>query len=203
MERKDLTELGIEAEAVDKIMEMYGKDVNPIKQENESLKAEVKSYKEQVADRDNQLDEIKTKVGDEEGLKATIEALKNANKSKDEAHQNLVNQVKLDYEIKLALNEAGAKNERAVKALIDLDTVKINEDGQLIGLNEQLANLKSTDDYLFNATHVNNIDDSQNNSEQTPPPSLNPGGAQGNNGKEPDPEAIGKAQADRLFGKKE
>lgn len=180
MERKDLTELGIEAEAVDKIMEMYGKDVNPIKQENESLKAEVKSYKEQVADRDNQLDEIKTKVGDEEGLKATIEALKVANKSKDEAHQNLVNQVKLDYEIKLALNEAGAKNERAVKALIDLDTVKINEDGQLIGLNEQLTNLKSTDEYLFNATHVNNVDDSQNDSEQTPPPSLNPGGAQGN-----------------------
>ncbi|ARQ04697.1 Phage minor structural protein GP20 [Macrococcoides caseolyticum] len=198
MERKDLTELGIEAEAVDKIMEMYGKDVNPIKQENESLKAEVKSFKEQVADRDNQLDEIKTKVGDAEALNATIDSLKQANKDKDEAHQNLVNQVKLDYEIKLALNEAGAKNERAVKALIDLDTVKINEDGQLIGLNEQLTNLKSTDDYLFNGTHVNNVDDSQNNSQQ-----LNPGGQQGNNGKKPDPEALGKAQVDRIFGKKE
>ncbi|TDM49993.1 hypothetical protein ETI06_05835 [Macrococcoides goetzii] len=196
MERKDLTELGIEAEAVDKIMEMYGKDVNPIKQENESLKAEVKSYKEQVADRDNQLDEIKTKVGDEEGLKATIEALKEANKQKDSAHQDLVNQVKLDYEIKLALNEAGAKNERAVKALIDLDTVKINEDGQLIGLNEQLTNLKSTDDYLFNATNVNNVDDSQNDSQQ-----LNPGGQQGNNGKEPDLTEVGKSHAKRLFNK--
>lgn len=115
MERKDLTELGIEAEAVDKIMEMYGKDVNPIKQENESLKAEVKSFKEQVADRDNQLDEIKTKVGDAEALNATIDSLKQANKDKDEAHQNLVNQVKLDYEIKLALNEAGAKMKEQLK----------------------------------------------------------------------------------------
>lgn len=202
MERKDLTELGIEAEAVDKIMEMYGKDVNPIKQENESLKAEVKSFKEQVADRDNQLDEIKTKVGDAEALSATIDSLKQANKDKDEAHQNLVNQVKLDYEIKLALNEAGAKNERAVKALIDLDTVKINEDGQLIGLNEQLTNLKSTDDYLFNGPINPENKDIKNNPEK-PPNNLNPGGLQGNGGKDPDPRELGKSMADKLLGKKE
>lgn len=200
MERKDLTELGIEAEAVDKIMEMYGKDVNPIKQENESLKAEVKSFKEQVADRDNQLDEIKTKVGDAEALNATIDSLKQANKDKDEAHQNLVNQVKLDYEIKLALNEAGAKNERAVKALIDLDTVKINEDGQLIGLNEQLTNLKSTDDYLFNGP-INPENKDINNNQEKPPNNLNPGGLQGNGGKDPDLSEVGKAHAKRLFNK--
>lgn len=200
MERKDLTDLGIEAEAVDKIMEMYGKDVNPIKQENESLKAEVKSFKEQVADRDNQLDEIKTKVGDAEALNATIDSLKQANKDKDEAHQNLVNQVKLDYEIKLALNEAGAKNERAVKALIDLDTVKINEDGQLIGLNEQLTNLKSTDDYLFNGP-INPKDKDINNNQENPPNNLNPGGQQGNGGKDPDLSEVGKAHAKRLFNK--
>ncbi len=202
MERKDLTELGIEAEAVDKIMEMYGKDVNPIKQENESLKAEVKSFKEQVADRDNQFDEIKTKVGDAEALNATIDSLKQANKDKDEAHQNLVNQVKLDYEIKLALNEAGAKNERAVKALIDLDTVKINEDGQLIGLNEQLTNLKSTDDYLFNGP-INPKDKDINNNQENPRNNLNPGGQQGNGGKDPDPRELGKSMADKLLGKKE
>ncbi|WP_340391281.1 phage scaffolding protein [Macrococcoides caseolyticum] len=202
MERKDLTELGIEAEAVDKIMEMYGKDVNPIKQENESLKAEVKSFKEQVADRDNQLDEIKAKVGDAEALNATIDSLKQANKDKDEAHQNLVNKVKLDYEIKLALNEAGAKNERAVKALIDLDTVKINEDGQLIGLNEQLTNLKSTDDYLFNGP-INPKDKDINNNQENPPNNLNPGGQQGNGGKDPDPSELGKSMADKLLGKKE
>lgn len=202
MERKDLMELGIEAEAVDKIMEMYGKDVNPIKQENESLKAEVKSFKEQVADRDNQLDEIKTKVGDAEALNATIDSLKQANKDKDEAHQNLVNKVKLDYEIKLALNEAGAKNERAVKALIDLDTVKINEDGQLIGLNEQLTNLKSTDDYLFNGPINTENKDIKNNQEKSPN-NLNPGGQQGNGGKDPDPSELGKSMADKLLGKKE
>ncbi len=199
MERKDLTELGIEAEAVDKIMEMYGKVVNPIKQDNESLKAEVKSYKDQVADRDNQLDEIKSKVGDAEALNATIDSLKQANKDKDEAHQNLVNQVKLDYEIKLTLNEAGAKNERAVKALIDLDTVKINEDGQLIGLEEQLTNLKSTDDYLFNGP-INPDNKDDKDKQVNPPINLNPGSAQGNNGKEPDAATQGKVMADRLFG---
>lgn len=149
MERKDLIELGIENETVDKIMEMHGKTVNPLKQTNESLKAEVDSYKEQVTDRDNQLEEIKSKVGDTDALNVTIESLKQANKDKDDAHQAKMKQVQLDYEVTLALNKANARNEKAVKALLDLDTVKINEDGQLIGLSEQLSNLQETDSYLL------------------------------------------------------
>lgn len=199
MERKDLTELGIEAEAVDKIMEMYGKVVNPLKQEKESLKAEVESYKEQVSDRDSQLDQIKSKVGDTEALNATIDSLKQANKEKDDAHKEKVKQVQLDYELKLALNNANARNEKAVKALLDLDTVKINENGQLIGLNEQLDSLKETDSYLFADSKVETDTTDDSSKEQSP--ALNPGGTQGNTGKETSLEETGKAAAQRLFNK--
>lgn len=200
MERKDLIDLGIENETVDKIMELHGKTVNPLKQEKESLKAEVDSYKEQVTDRDSQLEEIKSKVGDTDALNATIESLKQANKDKDDAHQAKVKQVQLDYEITLALNKANARNEKAVKALLDLDTVKLNEEGQLIGLSEQLNNLQETDDYLFDAEVVKTDTTDGSDKKDT---ALNPGGKRGNVGREASPEEIGKAAVDRLFGKKE
>ncbi|ULG73023.1 phage scaffolding protein [Macrococcus brunensis] len=200
MERKDLIELGIENETVDKIMEMHGKTVNPLKQTNESLKAEVDSYKEQVTDRDNQLEEIKSKVGDTDALNVTIESLKQANKDKDDAHQAKMKQVQLDYEVTLALNKANARNEKAVKALLDLDTVKINEDGQLIGLSEQLSNLQETDSYLFDTETVKT---NQTDGSEKKDTSFNPGNNRSNDGKETTPEEIGKAAVDRLFGKKE
>ena len=46
------------------------------------------------------------------------------------------------------MRDAKAKNPKAVKALLDTSTVKI-VDGKLIGLDEQLTALKTSDDYLF------------------------------------------------------
>ena len=45
---------------------------------------------------------------------------------------------------------AKVKNIKAVKALLDIDALKYNEaDNSVIGLNEQLDKIKSSDAYLF------------------------------------------------------
>ena len=197
MDRKFLKELGIEEEHIDKIMEQHGATVNPLKQEKDSLQAEVDNLKTDITDRDSQLEELQGKVGDEESLKATIESLKTANKEKDDERKRLLNSQKLDYEVRIALNNANARNERAVKALLDLDTVKINEDGQLTGLKEQLDNLKETDDYLFKSSDVE-VDNPKDKKDFVP------GSEQGGNGgKEPDAAAVGLSAAERIYGKKE
>ena len=194
MDRDFLKSLGIEdAETVYAIMKSYGESINPLKQEKESLETEVDSYKGQISERDKQLEDLKDKVDSEEDLKETIEALKTANKEKDDERQKLLNDQKLDYELKIALNESGARNERAVKALLDLDTVKINEDGQLTGLKEQLDNLKDSDDYLFSGSQP--IDDDRQSSVN-----YNGGSdSKGNNGRELEGAALGKSEAERLF----
>lgn len=195
MDRKFLKELGIEDEQIDKIMQEHGATVNPLKQDKDSLQTEVDSYKEQITERDTQLETLKGKVGSEDDLKATIDSLKQANQEKDAEHQKRINQQKLDYELKIALNGSGARNERAVKALLDLDTVKINDEGQLIGLNEQLETLKTSDDYLFK-TDAPPVDEPPNTD-------FTPGSnKQGNNGKEMTDEAFAKAKFEELFGKK-
>src|SRR5699024_12596363 len=57
--------------------------------------------------------------------------------------------LKKDYEIAAALSKAGAKNDKAVKALLDTEKVNFDDDGKLIGLSEQLEAVKKDNDFLF------------------------------------------------------
>ncbi|MFL2104138.1 phage scaffolding protein [Desemzia sp. FAM 23991] len=59
-------------------------------------------------------------------------------------------QMKLDQAVERQLNKFKAKNEKAVKALLELKKVELNEDGSIKGLEEQLNALKESDAYLFN-----------------------------------------------------
>lgn len=198
MDREFLKSLGIETEQIDKIMEQHGATVNPLKQSKEALQSEVDNLKTDISERDAQLEDLQGKVGSEEDLKATIESLKTANKEKDDERKRLLDSQKLDYELRIALNSSGARNERAVKALLDLDTVKINEDGQLTGLKEQLDNLQESDGYLFTQSDEGNDNPSDKKKDYVP------GSTQGGNGgKEPDATAIGTSAAERIYGKKE
>lgn len=197
MNREMLKELGLEEEQINKVMQAHGEVINPLKQTKDSLQTEVDSYKEQITERDQQLETLKNKTGSEDELKSVIDSLKEANSQKDAEHRKLLNKQKLDYEVKLELKSAKARNEKAVKALLDLETVKINEDGKLIGLNEQLEKLKETDNYLF--------DTQQNKQEEEKEEhTYVPGSTQsGNKGKTVTDEEFGKSKYEELFGKKE
>ena len=62
-----------------------------------------------------------------------------------------LNELKLDNAVDTALTAAGAKNSKAVKALLDMSKVKLGEDGKLSGWDEQISAVQKSDSYLFNA----------------------------------------------------
>lgn len=64
-------------------------------------------------------------------------------------HEKQVAALKLDYAVESALTAAGAKNNKAVRGLLNLEGVSLGEDGKAAGLAEQLAAIKSSDGYLF------------------------------------------------------
>ena len=81
-------------------------------------------------------------------LLSTIEKQKNEiDKIKSEYEANLLGANK-EFAIKSAITSSKAKNERAVRALIDEDEI-LFEDGKILGLEEQLSKIKSSDGYLF------------------------------------------------------
>ena len=98
--------------------------------------------------RDTQLEELKKAAGTSEELKKQIETLQAENKKAGEEWQAKMAQMQLNFAIEKALTTAKAKNAKAVKALIDMEKVKLDGE-QLLGLDDQLKAIKESDPYLF------------------------------------------------------
>ena len=65
--------------------------------------------------------------------------------------------LRLDNAVDSALATAGARNLKAVRALLELDRVSLGDDGMLSGLSEQIDALVKSDGYLFDKPAVPNL----------------------------------------------
>lgn len=161
MTRKQLEDMGLTKEQIDSIMKINGDDIENAKStsvaEIKDLKAEVSSLKTQVSDRDKQINSLKSSAGDNEELKKQIEKLQADNKAKDEAHVKELTQLKIDTAVEKALNENGALNIKAAKALLELTDAKLSDDGTVKGLAEQIEKLKADEGskFMFKAAEQN------------------------------------------------
>jgi predicted nuclease with TOPRIM domain len=107
-----------------------------------------KKLETDIQERDNQLEQLKNAAGNSEELKAQIEQLQADNKKASEEWQAKMAQMQLDFAVERALTTAKAKNAKAVKALLDMEKVKLDGE-QLLGLDDQLKAIKESDPYLF------------------------------------------------------
>lgn len=146
MNKDQLVALGLTEEQADKVVEGFGSMV-PRTRLNDKIE-ELKDLQAQLKQRDEQLTELQTKAQGNEELQKQIEALQQQNEQAQTEYQQQLQQKEFDFALTEALRDAKAKNPKAVKALLDTSTVKF-VDGKLIGLDEQLTALKTSDDYLF------------------------------------------------------
>ena len=107
-----------------------------------------KKLEADIAERDKQLEDLKKAAGTSEELKKQIEQLQAENQKAAEEWQAKMAQMQLDFAIEKALAAAKAKNAKAVKALLDMEKVKLDGD-KLLGLDDQLKALQQSDSYLF------------------------------------------------------
>ncbi len=107
-----------------------------------------KKLETDLAARDQQLEQLKQAAGNSEELKKQNEQLQAENKRAAEEWQTKMAQLQLDFALERALTAAKAKNPKAVKALLDMEKVKLDGE-QLLGLEEQLKAIKESDPYLF------------------------------------------------------
>lgn len=157
MTRKQLEDLGLTKEQADSVMKINGDDIENAKgtasTEIKNLQTEVEGLKTQVGDRDKQLETLKASAGDNADLKKKIEDLQTENATAKATHESELNQLKIDFAVEKALTGAKAKNIKAVKALLELGEAKLDKDGNVKGLDEQIEKLRSDDDtkFLFEA----------------------------------------------------
>lgn len=163
MNKEQLIALGLTDEQADNVVEGYGKMI-PKSRLDDKI-AEVNDYKDQLAERDTQLTELQSKATGNAELQEQIKALQEQNEQVKTDFETQLKQKDFDIALNEALRDAKAKNPKAVKALLDVSAVTI-VDGKLQGLDEQLATLKTSDDYLFT---VEGLKGSTPNQGGTPP----------------------------------
>lgn len=150
MKREFLKGLGLDSDAIDKIMDENGKDIENAKRGSSDLSAEIDKLKEQVKERDKQLETLKGSTADTDALKKQIEALQAENKTKADEYARDIHNLKVSTAVETALLSAGAKNSKAVKGLLTgLDKAEFDEEGNVKGLVDQIKALQKSDSYLF------------------------------------------------------
>lgn len=153
MTRKELEDLGLSKEQVDAVIKINGADIENAKSasaaEIKNLQTEVSGLKTQVSDRDKQLETLKTTAGDNEALTKQIADLQAENTKTKEAHESEMTQLKVEFAVEKALTGANAKNVKAVKALLDLTDAKLDKEGNVKGLQEQIDKLVADESTKF------------------------------------------------------
>ncbi|MEK3969458.1 phage scaffolding protein [Paenibacillus sp. FSL H7-0323] len=142
---------GLDDTKVDSIVGDAGKELPkhfvPKSQYND-LSETKKKLEKDITDRDAQLETLSKDANASEGLKAEITKLQGENKTAKEKYEADLKDMTLNNAITSALN-GKVHNEKHVTGLIDKEKLVIGDDGKVVGLDEQLKILQTSDAYLF------------------------------------------------------
>jgi len=151
MKREDLKKLlgeGATDELVDKIMAEHGKDVEKHKTDLATITTERDGLKTQLSEASKQIEGFKGM--DIEGVKKSADEWKAKAEQAEQTAQAELAKLKFDHALDGALAGAKSKNNKAVRALLDTELLKLNDaDGSIVGLKDQLDKIKTENDYLF------------------------------------------------------
>lgn len=154
MKKEQLLKLGLSDEQAQAVLEGFGIMI-PKDRLDEKIE-ELKVAKSTINERDEQLKTLSGKAEGNDGLLEQIKQLQADNEAATTKHQNDLLETQRSYAMDAALKDSKVRNSKALKALLNMETVEY-KDGSLVGLEEQLTALKESDSYLFET-------------EQAPPP---------------------------------
>jgi len=155
MKKEDFVKLGLDEENAKKCADASAEELKGYIPKNrfDEVNNEKHKLELEVRDRDGQLEALKNSTGDIAEMKKQIDDLQKENTKKEKEHVAEIKALKIETALETALTGVKAKNNKAVKALLDLDKAELNDDGTIKGLAEQLEKLTKEEDskFLFEA----------------------------------------------------
>lgn len=149
MKREFLEGMGLEKEAIDKIMAEHGKTVESHKSKAETLQTNVDDLNEQLTQRDKDLKDLKKQAEGNEELQQKYNDLEKQYTEDKTALETKVRDTQLSSAIKLALAGKVHDSDIAISQ-IDKQTIELGEDGNIAkGLDEQIKTLQESKPFLF------------------------------------------------------
>lgn len=149
MKREDLQKIeGITKEQIDSIMNLHQIDVTDWNKKIQDKDTEIKT-------KDTKITELSDTVNKFDGV--DVAKLQQDVKDWEKKYQDDLTSAKKEAAIKLAIVEAKPKSEKALMAFLDTDIIKLNDDGTVTGLKEQLDNIKKDNGFLFEEDDPQNV----------------------------------------------
>lgn len=152
MKREELRDLGLSDEQVSKVMGMHSAELNDVRANLQDATSERDQLKKLLEDNDNELTKLRDSAKDNETLQKQLDDLQGKFDQSKQDSENTIKTLKLNNAVDLSIAKSHARNAKAVKALIDMDKVKMTDDG-LSGLDDQISSLQESDSYLFEEQH--------------------------------------------------
>lgn len=147
MKREDLKKMGLTDEQIDLVMAENGKDIEKHKAAAEASKTEIDGLRGQLAEAAKAIEGFKGM--DIEGVKKSADEWKAKAEQAQRDAETQVASLKFEHALDQALVGAKARNAKAVRALLSTDGLKLQEDGTILGLKEQLEKIRADNDFLF------------------------------------------------------
>ena len=152
MRKEDLMKIdGMTEELATKIAETSAEELKGYipKSRFDEVNEAKKNAEALVKERDKQLEDVKKSTGDNEELKKQIEQLQDANKTAKAEYEANIKRVQRENIDTLLLTEHGAKNAKAVIALLDAVDDKLEGEDYKAARLAQIQSLQKSESYLF------------------------------------------------------
>lgn len=146
MKTEFLKSLGLEQDAIDKIMAENGKDVNAEKAKTTQAEESRDAYKAQLDEAKGSLEKLKGV--DADALTKQISDLTAQLKAKDDEYAAKEAERAFKGGLNEAITKAGGRNAKAIMAMLDLDKLRASKD-QTADITAAIDAVKKSDDYLF------------------------------------------------------
>ena len=142
MKRKFLEDLGLESDAIEKIMAEAGKEITALKARVDDLAEQINVKETTIAEKNNKIAELE---------KVDVEAIKTSEYERGKAEGSKEIEVfKKQNALDKALQGYKAKDTSILSKMLDMEKVKFNDKFEIVeGLEEQINPIKESHDYLF------------------------------------------------------
>lgn len=148
MKTEFLKGLGLEQDAIDKIMAENEKDVAAEQAKTTKVISERDNYKDQLATATESLEKFKDV--DPTAMQSEIDKLNQQLKDKEAEYASKEADRIFSDTLKEAIKAAGGRNEKAVIAMLNMDELKASKN-QSEDIKKALETVKESDAYLFGA----------------------------------------------------
>ncbi|MCG1098272.1 phage scaffolding protein [Staphylococcus epidermidis] len=148
MKREFLRGLGVEEDAIQKIIDEHHDGLQSYKEKADkvdSLKEQLNTANEEIANRDKQIKDLQAKAGDNEELNNQLQEYKDANAN----YEQKIKDVQLNKAIEVALAKENAIKPEQVIKLIDTDKLEVDDNGNVKDLDDYMGNFKEENSHLF------------------------------------------------------